>query len=178
MNNPITLDEKIALKKHKPKLGVILTKADLVSESQVIKALDYQKESPSLRLGEILAHQGLIDPRTCDFFAGKWNRFIELEYRKPLGYYLLQAGLLEKSDIEDILSEQQLKQYRFGKIAAMKGYVKPTTVDFFLQHLFPEEFGASPDQRTLESLLRSQKRQYKYYSEARRRNKLAKIEAG
>ena len=172
MDNSLPLAEKVKSKKHKPKLGIILTEADLVSEIQVEIALEYQKESPSFRLGEILANQGWIDPRTCDFFAGKWDRFVELEYRKPLGYYLLQAGLLDKSNIEDILSEQQLKQYRFGKIATIKGYIKPSTVDFFIKYLFPEELKAASDQRTLESLLKSQKRQHKYYSEARRRSKL------
>ena len=170
MNNSL-VEKKTFKKKSKPKLGALLRKAGLVSELQVRIALEHQKAFPHLRLGDILAEQGWIEPRTCDFFATKWDRFIRLEYRKPLGYYLLEAGLLEKSDVEDILSEQQRQQYRFGKIAVMKGHVKPSTVDFFLKYLFPEELAASSEQRTLKSLLESQRRQHKYFSEARRRSK-------
>ena len=82
------------------------------------------------------------------------------------------AGLLKKSDLENVLLEQQNEQYRYrlGTIAVTKGYIKSSTVDFFLKYLFPEELGSSPI-RTLDSLVRSRQRQYKYYSEAMKRKK-------
>ena len=158
--------------KSKAKLGVILKEADLVSASQVKMALEYQIKYPCLRLGEILSVQGWIDSRTCDFFASKWDKLVELDYRKPLGYYFLEAGLLEKSDIQLILSEQQDIQDRFGKIAIKRGYLKPSTVDFFLKYLFPDELGSS-SARTLDSLIKSRQRRYSYYLELIKRNNQA-----
>ena len=169
MNNSYFLDQennsKLKTKtKTKTKLGVILREADLVSSSQIKTALEYQKNNSFLRLGEILSIQGITKPRTCDFFALEWHKYIELEYRKPLGYYLVRAGLLKKSELKSILSEQQQEQsrYRFGTIAVTEGFIKSSTIDFFLKYLFPEEWGTSP-MRSLDSLVRSRQRQYKYY---------------
>ena len=155
---------------YQPKpLGVVLREADLVSAAQIEMALKYQGDYPCLRLGEILSIQGWIDSGTTDFFARKWSRLVALDYRKPLGYYLKQAKLLEQQEIEAILSEQMMSPYRFGAIAVTKGHLKPATLDFFVKYLFPEELGES-GLRSQESLIRSRQRQRELLSEIIKRN--------
>lgn len=175
MKTNLSLQERIKLPiVNQKNLVTVLKEAGLISDSQIKAALKYQEDFPELSIEEVIALKGWLDPCTCIFFLNKWHKLVRSKYRKPLGYYLFRAGLLEKSDIKLILLEQQTLPYRFGKIAVMKGYIQPTTVDFFLKYLFPEELGSSPF-RSFESLVRSRKRHYLYCSEAIRRNKLSKV---
>ncbi len=162
-----------SIEENQLKLGGILREADLLSDFQIQVALKYQARFPSFCFEEILAMYGWVQPHTCDFFINKWEKLIKSKYRKPLGYYLLKSGLLEKSEVDHILLEQQTLPYRFGRIAVLKGYLKPSTVDFFLRYLFPEELG-EPPLRTFESILRSKQRHYLYCCEAIKRSKALK----
>jgi hypothetical protein len=127
------------------KLGTILQEADLVSLSQLQLALQSQKSQFShLRLGEILAEQGWLKSETADFFVEHWSNLIKNRERDPLGFYLQQAGLLEKEEIELILDKQRETGIRFGTVAVLQGLLKSTTLDFFLTHLFPNESIVSP----------------------------------
>lgn len=143
---------------YQPKrLGVVLREANLVSSFEIEMALKYQREYPGLRLGDILALQGSLDGKTGDFFAEDWSNLIALKQRKPLGYYLERASLLEQKDIQIILEEQKFTQVKFGSMAVLKGYIKPETLDFFLFYLFPQELGESY-LRTNKSLKKSRQR--------------------
>lgn len=51
----------------------------------------------------------------------------------PLGQYLKAAKLLNDNQIEQILAEQKNSKLRFGEIATAKGWVKPVTIEFFLE---------------------------------------------
>jgi hypothetical protein len=130
-------------------LGELLTEAHLISLDQLHVALLEQNLYPEQRLGEILATQGRIKQQTADFFVERWPEILKEVPnlpRKHLGEYLLEAGLLTSEQITEILEEQQhhgLWQ-RFGAIAAFKGWVAVSTVDFFLSHLFPEYAMDSP----------------------------------
>ena len=154
-------------------LVLLLREADLLSNIQIKVALSYQERFPCFCFEEIFALNGWIEPHTWDFFANKWVKLVKTKYRKPLGYYLWKSGLLKKSDIDAILLEQQTIPYRFGKIAVMRGYAKPSTINFFLKYLFPEELGES-SLRTFDSLIRSKRRHQLYYREVIRRRKLSK----
>lgn len=129
--------------KQKP-LGEILQEADLISASRVKLALQAQAQHPHLRLGEILAMCNWLEPRTADFFAQEWFNLLKEEHREPLGYYLQQAALLNEIQVRKVLLEQRETGIRFGTVAVLQGFLKSTTLDFFLMNLFPEELRVSP----------------------------------
>ena len=126
------------------RIGTILREADLVSIPQLDLALQDQKNFPNLRLGEILAMRGWIKTETANFFVQDWSSILQEENRQPLGQYLVKSGLLEPQQLESILQEQKQTGIRFGTIAVMQGFLKSTTLDFFLMYLFPEEMAVSP----------------------------------
>lgn len=119
------------------RLGEILREADLVTEAQIQVALQDQQYSP-LPLGEILVIRGWIQKETADFFAESWPRMVKTRDRRPLGYYLQQAYLLEEEQINLIIAEQKKLGIRFGSAAVLKGWLKQKTLDYFLEHLAPE----------------------------------------
>ncbi|MEL6440860.1 MAG: hypothetical protein AAFQ80_16590 [Cyanobacteria bacterium J06621_8] len=125
-------------------LGKTLREADLVSAAQIELALKTQDIYPDLRLGKILANQGLIKPETADFFVQDWTKIVLQSEKDALGFYLRQAGILNQTQIEVILSEQRSTGVRFGTVAVFQGFLKSTTLDFFLANLFPEELSKSP----------------------------------
>lgn len=125
-------------------LGRILQEADLISSFQLETALKNQVQNPNLRLGEILADRGLIKPKTADFFAQNWSKAIVQTEKDVLGFYLQEAGILDRDQIEIILAEQLTTGIRFGTVAVFQGFLKSTTLDFFLANLFPEQMHRSP----------------------------------
>jgi hypothetical protein len=124
--------------KMKP-IGEILKEAALVTESQIAVALHDQIYYQDMRLGEILALRGWIDPNTADFFVEEWWNLINYEKKYPLGFYLQKAGLLTQEQIDLVLKEQHNTLLRFGTTAVLKGLLKQETVDFFLKNLFPDQ---------------------------------------
>ena len=125
-------------------LGKILQEADLVSSFQIKSALQDQMQHPDLRIGKILAQQGLIKPETADFFAQDWSKVLMQPDKNALGYYLKQAAILNSAQIEVILAVQRDTGVRFGTVGVFQGFLKSTTLDFFLANLFPEELQVSP----------------------------------
>jgi hypothetical protein len=126
-------------------LGSILQQADLVSANQIDIALEHQAEYPDLRIGEILALRGWIKLETADFFAQEWTNLLQQQPKQPLGYYLQKATLLDEEQVRELLSEQTKIEkrmgvsLRLGAIAVLKGWLKRSTLDYFLKHLFPEQ---------------------------------------
>ena len=125
-------------------LGEILQEADLVSPWQIKSALEKQSKYPNLRIGEILAQKNIIKPETADFFARDWTKAITATEKDALGYYLKKAAILNPQQIELILAEQRASGIRFGTVAVFQGFIKSTTLDFFLANLYPEESKVSP----------------------------------
>lgn len=129
-NSQITLVQR-------KRIGEILLAANLVSPAQIEVALQDQQYN-QLQLGEILALRGWIKQETADFFARQWSEKIKATGKLPLGYYFKEAALLNDRQIEAILEEQKINGLKFGAIAVLKGWLKQTTVDFFIANLFPE----------------------------------------
>ncbi len=124
-------------------LGAILRQAGLVSSARIETALQEQTQYQDMKIGEILALRGWIKQETADFFVQKWPTLVtqqRKQRKQPLGYYLKEAALLDEDQISTLISEQQQKSpwIRFGALAVFKGWLKLTTVDFFLEYLFPE----------------------------------------
>ena len=120
-------------------IGTILQEADLITNPQLEVALRDQTYYEDMRLGEILALRGWIKQDTADFFVQDWFKLINRRIDRPIGFYLNKAGLLSESDIKRILREQRVNSLRFGDTAIKQGLLKPNTVNFFLQNLFPAQ---------------------------------------
>jgi hypothetical protein len=120
-------------------IGTILQEADLITIPQLEVALRDQAYYEDMRLGEILALRGWIKQDTADFFVQDWFKLVNNRINHPIGFYLNKAGLLSESDIQRILREQSENSLRFGDAAIKQGLLKPNTVNFFLQNLFPSQ---------------------------------------
>lgn len=117
-------------------LGAVLLQAGLVSNRQIHQALKQQSQNNyNLRIGEILAFQGRINSKTADFFATRWSTVVAEDPKQPIGQYFKQAALLTEQQIQIILAEQMHTSLKFGELAVAKGWLKQTTVDFFLKYL-------------------------------------------
>ena len=125
-------------------LGEILQEAGLVSPHQIKSALLNQITHPDLRIGEILTQQELVKPETVNFFVQDWSNMILEPEKNALGYYLRKAGILNSAQIELILAQQRVSGIRFGTVAVFQGFIRSTTLDFFLENLFPDEAHRSP----------------------------------
>jgi hypothetical protein len=123
--------------KHKL-IGLTLQEAGLLSHFQVQTALKEQEYFSQLRIGEIFVLHSWLKQDTVNFFIKIWPRLSEEKNKKPLGYYLKQAGLLTQQQIEYILFRQKFLQMKFGSVAVLKGWLKNETIDFFLKDLAPE----------------------------------------
>ena len=118
-------------------LGVVLQQAGLVNAPQIEIALTVQKQLNFLRLGEILASQGCLKQETADFFVRQWPTILEQKNIKPLGQYFKQASLLDKSQIQELLEKQRQSPtwIQFGALAVWSGYIRQSTLDFFVKNL-------------------------------------------
>jgi hypothetical protein len=73
-----------------------------------------------------------------------------LKYRKRLGDYLVEAGLLTKSQVDVALNDQQMTEMKFGEILAARGWVKQQTVEFLMTKV------VLPERRAIEQRERTQ----------------------
>jgi hypothetical protein len=58
---------------------------------------------------------------------------------KPLGTYLVDAGLLSPGQVEVILADQQFTLLSFGEIATARGWVKQQTVEYLMDKVIVPE---------------------------------------
>jgi hypothetical protein len=116
-------------------IGVILQEAGLVTEKQVNVALKTQEKYNKLLLGEILVLQGTIKRQTVEFFVEQWQDLQAKGKQYPLGFYLQKAGLLDEEQVKSILLEREKTRLKFGAVAVKKGWLKQSTIDFFIENL-------------------------------------------
>lgn len=119
-------------KRHYSHLGSVLLAADLLAKPQLELALNDQAHYWELRLGEILDLRGWVRQQTSDFFADQFTFFQASPSRYQLGFYLKAAALLDQEQIHAILQQQQQTTAMFGTLAVVNGWLKQTTLDFFL----------------------------------------------
>ncbi len=120
-------------------IGEILQEAGLITTPQLEVALRDQTYYEDMRLGEILALRGWIKQDTADFFVQEWFKLVNKRIEHPIGFYFQKAGLLSEEDIKTILVEQSKLSLRFGDTAVQQGLIKPNTVNFFIQNLYPSQ---------------------------------------
>jgi len=60
--------------------------------------------------------------------------------RKPLGSYLVEAGLLTSGQVDVALNDQKMTDMRFGEILVARGWIKQQTVEYLMQKvILPEQ---------------------------------------
>ncbi|MEM8721908.1 MAG: hypothetical protein AAGE84_21860, partial [Cyanobacteria bacterium P01_G01_bin.39] len=121
--------------KNKIPLGLLLQNADLISDEQLQNALDIQSQFDQMKLGEILVLQEGLRAKTIDFFVNQWQEITNQGQQYPIGHYLKIAALLNEQQIKIILQEQKNNSQKFGVLAAQKGWIKQSTVEFLLDNL-------------------------------------------
>ena len=118
-------------------IGEILQEAGLISSPQLNTALKHQIKSSNFRLGEIIVAKGWLQQKTIDFLVDVFSVSNLHKYlpKQPIGYYLKEAGLLTPQQIDTIVEEQQTVKIKFCYLAVLKGFLRPKTADFFLDHV-------------------------------------------
>jgi hypothetical protein len=136
------------MEKQQP-LEEILRQAYLLSDIQVQEAIRERSRHPERQIGEIIVERGWLKQSTVDFFAEQWKLLVSQGKdvpKHPLGYYLQQADLLDEAQIATILAEQDRGRmwFRLGVAAVTHGWLNIGTIDFFIEHLYPEHSQKSP----------------------------------
>jgi hypothetical protein len=77
---------------------------------------------------------------------------------KPLGAYLVEAGLLSEAQVGVALADQNVTSMMFGEILVTRGWVKAQTIEYLMQKIvIPERAAARLSFSDLESSLIRQK---------------------
>jgi hypothetical protein len=58
---------------------------------------------------------------------------------KPIGSYLVEAGLLSLGQVEVILADQRATGMKFGEIAVTRGWVKHQTIEYLMSRVILPE---------------------------------------
>lgn len=58
---------------------------------------------------------------------------------KPLGTYLIEAGLLTQKQVEVALAEQEVIQKRLGEILVQRGWIKEQTIEYLMEKVILPE---------------------------------------
>jgi hypothetical protein len=118
-------------------IGEVFQEAGLINSGQLQVALMEKDIYPDLELEEILLLHGWLKQKTVDFFMGMFDKPY-FDKTLIIGQLLYQAGLLSKQEIKLITSAQQKMGLGFGSVAALKGFIKQETLDFFLKYFILE----------------------------------------
>ena len=117
-------------------LGEILIESGLITPYQVELALREQLKS-NLKIGEILASHGCIKQQTADFFAEEWSKLRELKQKKPLVFYLLESGLINVEQVNNLVKKYKNspKKKGFYHLLIEERYLKNITIEYFSTNL-------------------------------------------
>jgi N-acetylglucosaminyldiphosphoundecaprenol N-acetyl-beta-D-mannosaminyltransferase len=75
--------------------------------------------------GDLLVNAAYLDP----------EKQRQLDRPQPIGYYLIEAGLVTQTQVDTALLEQAQSGRRLGTILADQGLVQQQTVDFLVQQI-------------------------------------------
>ncbi|MCS6782364.1 MAG: hypothetical protein RMI89_01050 [Gloeomargarita sp. SKYBB_i_bin120] len=66
---------------------------------------------------------------------------------KPIGEYLVEAGLLDQSQVEEALAEQRVTGNRFGDIVVARGWLQRQTIEYWMKNvIIPHRRATQPPQ--------------------------------
>ena len=97
------------------KLGELLVENGLLTEQQLLEALETQKKERKL-LGEIIVELGFTTRENLDATLAR-------QYGSKLGEILIGKGLISFEQLEQALDEQKNSPKSLGEILIDKGYV-------------------------------------------------------
>lgn len=128
----------------KPVLGHYLIEAGLLTPNQVNVALVDQEES-GMHFSQILVARNWLKEQTVDFFVKRVIRakdYPAASTAKPLGGYLVEAGLISPAQVNVALADQEESEMRFGQILVARNWIKEQTIDFIIDKVIrPEQKG-------------------------------------
>ena len=82
----------------------------------------------------------------------------DIKSNKPLGAYLIEAGLLSEAQVGVVLADQGATSMLFGEILVTRGWVKAQTIEYLMQKIvIPERAAEKLSFSDLESSLIRQK---------------------
>lgn len=82
-------------------------------------------------------HHSQVLPR---FSTSNEQTSQRLQPVKPIGTYLVEAGLLTAEQVEVALREQKLSRIRFGEVLSKLGWVKQQTIEYMMEKvILPEQ---------------------------------------
>ena len=67
---------------------------------------------------------------------------------KRLGSYLVDAGLINRGQIEVALNDQKATGMKFGEVLATRGWIKQQTIEYFMNKIVLPERKASAQSKT------------------------------
>ena len=67
--------------------------------------------------------------------------------QKPLGAYLVEAGLITPNQVEIALNEQKVNRRRLGEILVLRGWVKQQTIEYLMENVVLPERRAVKENR-------------------------------
>ncbi|MEM9770845.1 MAG: hypothetical protein AAF889_04460 [Cyanobacteria bacterium P01_D01_bin.73] len=70
---------------------------------------------------------------------------------RPLGAYFVEAGLISPAQVQVVLNDQAMTGLRFGEILVQRGWMKETTIEYFVDKLI------EPERRSLQKSMSWQK---------------------
>ncbi len=120
-------------------LGQVLEQAGLISDLQILTALEIQSEHNKVKFGTILVKQGILKQKTINFFAEQLPELLQQPTTQPLGYYLQEAALIDAQQIETLLEEQKQTGILLGELAVEEGLLREKTLNFFLKYFGQKE---------------------------------------
>jgi hypothetical protein len=81
-----------------------------------------------------------------------YTNHVFLGQHKPLGAYLVEAGLLTEAQVGVALADQSMTSMRFGEIIATRGWVKEQTIEYIMHKVvIPERSTQKKTYADLES---------------------------
>lgn len=76
----------------------------------------------------------------------------DLQTLKPLGAYLIEAGLLSQAQVDVVLADQTNTEMQFGEIVVTRGWLKEQTIEYLMQKVVLPEREALQHDQAAESL--------------------------
>lgn len=116
-------------------LGQMLQQAGLISEDQIDRALNIQKQQPQQRFGEILVRQGWLKRETIEFFAQQLREIALADEKFPLGHYFRTAALIDDDQLSELLQQHPPTDWHLTQMAIEKGWLKQDTVSLIVSYL-------------------------------------------
>ncbi|MDO5575467.1 MAG: ATPase, T2SS/T4P/T4SS family, partial [Fibrobacter sp.] len=130
------------LEKRRKKLGEILIAQGLITQEQMLFALQEQKRT-GMSFGRILVSLGYVKEEELSSVLGQE---IHLDQRKRIGEVLIEQGLITEEQLNQGLEEQRKTGLRLGKCLTNLGFISETRlVDILsaqldIQHVILENF--------------------------------------